>query len=453
MALDMALLLQIPKLDLESVKLFLEQNHITNNSSVKLRRTRKYTFNSKMQWRQHSKVSFENITVTGLTLDETATGSKDLAQRTLMAEVLEVPVKVGRRKNLSEKQHRIMVTFTGNRQNVTSVSCLNCAASKGVCSAISSFMYWVQQKQTEILSNEDQENAVTEENAAKKGKIVRVRVVLQRVELNALQEQQKTPEPVSSPPALKKVQKQTGPITPEQLEKARQLSMVQLIRDFKGDDVNEFLKFCTERMSGGGVCDSIPLLTIEQAETNLWHELRVGRITASRIREAARCTMLNGSLASKIMGQSSGFSMAMKRGTDLEGHVLAELRKQYPGLRDTGLILDPACPWMGASPDGICEEFVLEIKCPYTAKTHACYVDVEKLSPKYFAQIQLQMHVTHRTKALLAVAALDFESTRNVTQVWIEYDKAYVDDVMESAYEFWCKSIFKALLRKRTSKK
>uniref|UniRef100_A0A182JXN3 YqaJ domain-containing protein n=1 Tax=Anopheles christyi TaxID=43041 RepID=A0A182JXN3_9DIPT len=310
-----------------------------------------------------------------------------------------------------------------------------------------------QQKQA-ILPKNEQENAVVEGHTTKKRLLKReLCVLLEKLDVNNLPPIVQAATVSSQPLALKKVQKQAaGPVTPKQLEQARQLSMVQLIRDFDGDDVDEFLRFCTERMAGGA-CDSIPQLTIQQAETDLWHELRIGRITASRVREAARCTMLNGSLTSKIMGHSSGFSMAMKRGTDLEGHVLAELRKQYPELRDTGLILDPACPWMGASPDGICDEFVLEIKCPYTKKTHECYVDVAKLSPKYFSQIQLQMHVTHRKKALLAVAALDFEETKQVTQLWIAYDKAYVDDVMEEAYEFWRKAIFKALLRKRNSKK
>uniref|UniRef100_A0A182J5H9 YqaJ domain-containing protein n=1 Tax=Anopheles atroparvus TaxID=41427 RepID=A0A182J5H9_ANOAO len=258
---------------------------------------------------------------------------------------------------------------------------------------------------------------------------------------------------VPEPPVLTKLKKEPIPITPLQLESAQKLSMFSLVREFKGTSPDQFLKFCTDRMVQANNCSSVELLTIEQADTDLWHELRKGRITASRMYEASRCTMLNGSLTNKIMGISSGFSFAMKRGTDLEGHVFAVLKKEYPGLRNTGLVLDPQFPWMGASPDGICEEFVLEIKCPYTQKTYDCYVDVSKLSKKYFAQIQLQMHMTHKTKALLGVAALDFETTKSVTKVWIDYDKTYVDQIMAESYEFWCKAVFKALLKKRSSKK
>ncbi|XP_050088691.1 uncharacterized protein LOC126572979 [Anopheles aquasalis] len=232
-----------------------------------------------------------------------------------------------------------------------------------------------------------------------------------------------------------------------ELEDANKLSMMRLIQEYEGKDPDEFLAFCSNRMQRE-TCTSATLLTIEQADTDLWHELRKGRITASRMHEASRCTVRNGSLTNKIMGLSSGFSLAMKRGTELEGQVLAELQKEFPSLRPTGLVLDPAYPWMGASPDGIADEFVLEIKCPYTPKTYACYVDVTKLSKKYFAQIQLQMHMTHRTKALLGVAALDFETTKKVSKVWIDYDKEYVANIMEDSLAFWREAVFKAMLRK-----
>ncbi|XP_052867996.1 uncharacterized protein LOC128273962 [Anopheles cruzii] len=251
---------------------------------------------------------------------------------------------------------------------------------------------------------------------------------------------------------LTKVEKQPVPITPHQLKAAQRLSLFNLIQDYDGTDPDDFLAYCTKQMEHK-TCANVQLLTVEQADTDLWHELRKGRITASRMYEASRCTMLNGSLTNKVMGVSSGFSFAMKRGTDLEGHVLVELQKEFPSLRSIGLILDPNHPWMGASPDGISDDFVLEIKCPYTAKTRACYVDVSKLSKKYFAQIQLQMHMTRKTKALLGVAALDFERTRNVTKVWIDYDKSYVEAIMAESYEFWSKAVFKALQKKRKNNK
>ncbi|XP_055589666.1 uncharacterized protein LOC129741878, partial [Uranotaenia lowii] len=341
------------------------------------------------------------------------------------------------------KAHHLQLDLETSTGEIVSVRCHNCEKDKEKCQKVHAFLLWIQQKQKEVWKD------VSNDEPCDTKKIKRERRpdnVLRPVSFS------NDPEEVAPLPALPKLKKETVEISPVELESAMKLSMFNLIREFQGDDPVAFLEFCTKRMQQEN-CSNAQLLTVEQADTDLWHELRKGRITASRMHEASRCTMLNGSLTNKIMGISSGFSFAMQRGTDLEGHVFNVLKKQYPSLRNTGLVLDPQFPWMGASPDGIADDFVLEIKCPYTPNTFACYIDVNKLSKKYFAQIQLQMHMTHRTKALLGVAALDFERSRKVTQVWIDYDKEYVDGVMEEAFEFWSKGVFPALKRKRKTKK
>ncbi|XP_053665685.1 uncharacterized protein LOC128714830 [Anopheles marshallii] len=429
------MILQIPKLNLKTVEVCLEKHKLTAGS-VKYSGTRS-TIPDK---------PFKNIAVLSMKLENNSTHPRSMARRSLTADINQMEQRGAKRSSKTQiTKHIILLEFTGKEQNVSSAICTKCSAANENCSAIFSFLYWIQFQQGETKAEKENNRSKVpiEENAAKKRMLKReCRVLLERVDY----------ENYKPNPVLKKLQVESIPCTPDELELARKLSMVHLIREFKGDDADQFLAFCTARMKAR-VCDNVALLTIGQADTDIWHELRIGRITASRIREAAHCTMMNGSLMQSIMGVSSGFSFAMKRGTDLEGHVLVELRKEYPGLRNAGLMLDPNCPWMGASPDGICDEFVLEIKCPYTAKTHACYVDVNKLAPKYYAQIQLQMHVTQRKKALLAVAAPDFEKTKQITKVWINYNKMYVDEVIESAFDYWCKAVFKALLRKRTNKK
>ncbi|XP_053672250.1 uncharacterized protein LOC128722602 [Anopheles nili] len=433
----MELVAQLPKLDLEMVKLFLQDNNL-NHQTLKLRRTSKPASNT----------ALEHIDVTDLQVLPMATNRKKMdANLKLSVKVTEKQQTVQKSKS-TPKQHSIAVEFLVQPSRIISMFCAECDGAKAQCSAKSRLLHWVQIKQQTCgdLSNEE-ENQPLKENIVKKFKITReCRVVLQplsNIQINSF---------VDSKPVLKKLQKQPVAVSPTQLETVQKLSMFRLIREYKGDNAKEFLKFCTKHMPKK-VCEFVQALTIEQADTDLWHELRKGRITASRMHEASRCTMLSGSLVNNIMGISSGFSMAMKRGTDLEGHVFSELQKEYPGLRNIGLVLDPEFPWIGASPDGICDEFVLEIKCPYTANTHEKYVDVNKLSPKYFGQIQLQMHMTHKTKALLAVAALNFETTKHITKVWIDYDKEYVGRIMEESFEFWQKAIFKVLLKKRNAQK
>lgn len=91
---------------------------------------------------------------------------------------------------------------------------------------------------------------------------------------------------------------------------------------------------------------SIEVLTIEQADTPIWHQMRFGRITASRIHQASRCKTKNGSLVDSIMGKRSGWSFAMQRGTNLEDKVFNVLKKEMSShnLKKCGIYLDPFLP-------------------------------------------------------------------------------------------------------------
>ncbi|XP_062551770.1 uncharacterized protein LOC134217031 [Armigeres subalbatus] len=427
----------IPKLESETIKIFIEQNgFVTGNSDD--------TSNGTRRTRSALKKVIDNIIVEDLKI---LTHTKTISIQGCLKEVAAASVKSKKKKVEETKTilevHTIRAEFHEVIGELTAVQCVDCDKTKAKCSKIYSYLIWLQQKQQKVI----QEIENTDENESKKIKRERnSNGVLQPVNFG-------TKPPKIELPSLPKLKKEAmAPVCPMEMESALKLSLFNLIREYSGNDPHEFLQFCGQRMMEEN-CGKAQILTVEQADTDLWHELRKGRVTASRMHEASRCTMLNGSLTSKIMGISSGFSFAMKRGTDLEGHVFAVLQKEYPSLRNTGLVLDPEFPWMGASPDGLADDFVLEIKCPYTPNTYACYIDVNKLSKKYFAQIQLQMHMTRKTKALLGVAALDFEKTRNVTKVWIDYDKEYVDKVMEDSFEFWQKGVFPALLRKRKSKK
>lgn len=58
------------------------------------------------------------------------------------------------------------------------------------------------------------------------------------------------------------------------------------------------------------------------------------------------------------------------------------------------------------------------------------------------------MHITKKEKALLAVAAVDFEKTRNYTKVWIKYDKVYCKQLINDALTFYESEMFPKLITK-----
>lgn len=66
----------------------------------------------------------------------------------------------------------------------------------------------------------------------------------------------------------------------------------------------------------------------------------------------------------------------MRRGRVLESSVMKAVSKKtnIPFVR-SGLFLSGKLPLIGASPDGISDESVLEIKCPYTERNKRNYID------------------------------------------------------------------------------
>lgn len=95
------------------------------------------------------------------------------------------------------------------------------------------------------------------------------------------------------------------------------------------------------------------------------------------------------------LGAESEFSgnIATRWGQDNEDKAKAEYEKITGNLVfDAGFFIHPHITFLGASPDGLVDrDGLIEIKCPFSKV-------VKPLSeqPHYYAQIQLQLHVTGR---------------------------------------------------------
>lgn len=139
---------------------------------------------------------------------------------------------------------------------------------------------------------------------------------------------------------------------------------------------------------------------------------------------------------------------AMRRGIALEPEVLkvvSSLKKMK--FLGSGLFLSPCYPIFGASPDGINDQYVIEIKCPSSTETMKSYLrENGSLGPKCLAQIQLQMLLTGRKKGLFCVALPDFEKTQKVQIVEVFYDAIFMNDLLNRATSFWKAAIFPKLL-------
>uniref|UniRef100_A0A2H1VS56 SFRICE_025182 n=1 Tax=Spodoptera frugiperda TaxID=7108 RepID=A0A2H1VS56_SPOFR len=170
--------------------------------------------------------------------------------------------------------------------------------------------------------------------------------------------------------------------------------VLQFIHQVDDHCYNNFKSFSVSKLTVD-VLESIAEATKSQADSKLWHSMRQGRVTGSKIYEAIHCKTENGALVQSILG---GYKVpetkAIKRGKMLEKEVVKELEKEIRAIQHTGLIF--ISPIIGVSPDGICSDFVIEVKCPISENTIKKYVRDGVLCEKYKAQIMVQMHAAKK---------------------------------------------------------
>jgi putative phage-type endonuclease len=143
--------------------------------------------------------------------------------------------------------------------------------------------------------------------------------------------------------------------------------------------------------------------------SDAWHEIRLGKATASRIADiiaktksgysTSRDNYMAQLICERLTGQKgeSFTNAAMTHGVETE--PLA--RSAYEAFADVmveevGFIQHPKIEMAGASPDGLVGLFgMLEIKCPNTA-THIDTLLTQTVPGKYITQMQWQMRCCER---------------------------------------------------------
>lgn len=144
-----------------------------------------------------------------------------------------------------------------------------------------------------------------------------------------------------------------------------------------------------------------------EQRTDQWLLDRLGHVTASK----ADC-VLAGKETSKRQGyiiqlvterltgqvQDSFSNSAMAWGTEQEPVARAVYQSTLAGdlfVEETGFVKHPTIEWLGASPDGLVGDGLVEIKCP-NSTTHVEYLMDGKVPAKYKPQMLVQMLCTQR---------------------------------------------------------
>jgi len=145
---------------------------------------------------------------------------------------------------------------------------------------------------------------------------------------------------------------------------------------------------------------------IEQG-SDAWHELRRGKVTASRVADILAKTKTGPSASrqnylielalqqvTKTI-EESYTNAAMEWGVQNEGLARCAYEVKTGNFVDQVAFIDhPTIAGFGCSPDGIVgDSGLIEIKCPNSA-THWSYIKSNEPPNKYFIQMQAQMAVT-----------------------------------------------------------
>jgi len=145
-----------------------------------------------------------------------------------------------------------------------------------------------------------------------------------------------------------------------------------------------------------------------EQRTEEWFAARCGKVTASRVADiiaktktgasASRDNYLAQLVCERMTGKpaESYSNSAMQWGTDTEPFARAAYEARMDLLvTEVGFIDHPWIAMSGASPDGLANEGMVEIKCPNTA-THIDTLLSRTVPAKYITQMMWQMACADR---------------------------------------------------------
>ena len=187
---------------------------------------------------------------------------------------------------------------------------------------------------------------------------------------------------------------------------------------------------------------------IEQG-TPEWHQLRLGKVTASRVADILATTR-SGPSASRqnylielALQRSTGniepsyTNAAMEWGTQTEPQARAAYEVETGNFVDQVAFIDhPTIAWFGCSPDGLVgDDGLIEIKCPNSA-THWEYFKAKKPPQKYVIQMQTQLAVTGRKWCDFVSFDPRMPERSQLLVVRVDRDEAFIAELEEKVKQF-----------------
>lgn len=363
----------------------------------------------------------------------------------------ELKAKITPEHKIKSKNYNVQCIINTAEKSVLEAKCYDCAASEGGCKHAVAFLMWLHRRSEEpsptektcywkksLLSAASTTNKFINTSDFSKTKITTIydNSLLEEYILES-----------------KKRKLENSLMRYHYPFKYSSLSIYHLTLNFKNITVvsknimEYFIEFCSDQMDDY-LIQEVEKGTREQSASKLWQEMRYARITASKVYEVVKCKTLSGSLVETILGAKIFQTKAMSRGLKLEKDILNILSKDMSTeFLKAGIFLSKEFPLVGASPDAINKDFVVEIKSPSTDKTFSNYLDTDgNIKPRYYYQMQLQMFLSKRKKGIFVVADPKFEMSKKISVKYCDYDNELVTDMLEKVNQFWIKAIYNKII-------
>ncbi|XP_046392244.1 uncharacterized protein LOC124160435 [Ischnura elegans] len=330
-----------------------------------------------------------------------------------------VKAKVTPEHKLRGSGYKVKAVINEDEDKVLAVECEDCAASTGGCKHAVALLFWLHRRSEEPAKT-------STECYWKKSRLSSIGTGKKFITADEMGR---------------------APVALNVSEEDRELFVKSVPRRVNSRRADDFVDYCSHNVTDRDII-AAEKDTEQQGSSEMWHSLRYGRITASKLHEAAHCHTKDGVLVETILGAYRiDDNLAMSRGRNLEVAIKNVVESKLGvKISDCGLFLRGDYPVLGASPDGIDENNVFEFKCPISLSSYAKYIVQCNGSffpaKQHFAQMQLQMLMTGRRKGYFCVARPDFEDSQEVEIVSVDYDQHKCMALINNAMKFWKENIF-----------
>lgn len=186
-----------------------------------------------------------------------------------------------------------------------------------------------------------------------------------------------------------------------------------------------------------------------EQRTDAWFAERLGKVTASSLHKvlaktktgygAERGNYMTQLVLERLTGQKadSYTNAAMQWGIDQEPAA----RAAYEAARGVfvtavGFIPHPTIEMAGASPDGLVEDGLVEIKCPDSKTALECWLSKNPVEGKYYAQMQWQMRCADRPWCDYVVYDPRMPPKAQLFVVRVNMDDKWIEDAETEVRKF-----------------